>query len=168
MQPHTRPPSAERVLDLDAAAERVASWRRAGQRVVLTNGCFDLLHIGHVRYLQAARRLGDALVVALDDDASVAALKGEGRPIMPAAERAELVAALRCVDAALVFRGPTAVEVVRRLAPDVYAKGGDYDAAANRPPEADVAEALGAEVVFLPLVPGRSTRALVARLRGGA
>lgn len=168
MRPDTRPPRPERVLDLDACAARAAAWRRAGQRVVLTNGCFDLLHVGHVRALEAARRLGDVLVVAVNDDASVATLKGPGRPLTPAAERAEIVASLRVVDAALVFAGPTAVEVVRRLEPAVYAKGGDYDLDANRPPEADVALELGAEVVFLPLVAGRSTRALAARLRGGA
>lgn len=168
MQPHQDPSTAERVLTLEMAVARVAAWRRAGQRVVLTNGCFDLVHVGHVRYLAAARRLGDALVVALNDDASVTALKGPGRPITPAAERAEILAALRAVDAVVVFAGATAVEVVQCLAPDVYAKGGDYAAAHRRPPEADAAEALGGEVAFLPYVAGHSTRALAARLRGGA
>lgn len=168
MRPDTHPPTTERVLTLDVAAARADAWRRAGQRIVLTNGCFDLLHLGHVRYLEAARRLGDVLVVAVNDDASVAALKGAGRPITAAGERAEIVAALRSVDAVVVFDGATAVEVVRRLRPDVYAKGGDYDARANRPPEADAAEALGGEVVFLPLVAGRSTRELATRLRDRA
>jgi len=153
-------------LDLDALVARRAAWSAEGRRVVLTNGCFDLLHAGHVRYLSAARALGDRLVVALNDDASTRALKGPGRPILPLAERAELLCALRAVDAVVAFGGPTACEVVRATAPDVYVKGGDYGHLVNRPPEADAAERAGARVAFLPLVGGRSTSAVIARIRG--
>lgn len=152
---------------LAEAAARCAAWRAAGQRVVLTNGCFDLLHVGHVRYLADARRLGDRLVVALNDDASVRALKGPGRPILPAAERAELLAALRAVDLVTVFDGPTAVDVVAALRPAVYVKGGDYDATRQRPPEADAAVAVGAAVHFVPYVAGRSTRMIITAIRQG-
>ncbi len=131
----------------------------------MTNGCFDLLHSGHARYLAAARALGDRLVVALNDDASTRALKGPGRPILPLAERAELLCALRSVDAVVAFAAPTAVEIVRALRPDVYVKGGDYGTASNRPPEADAAEAVGARVAFLPFVEGRSTSAIIAHIR---
>lgn len=151
-------------VDLREARRRRAAWAAAGERVVLTNGCFDLLHVGHTRYLAAARALGDRLVVALNDDASARRLKGPGRPILPLAERAELLCALRWVDAVVAFGAPTAVAIVTALRPDVYVKGGDYAAADNRPPEADVAEAVGARVAFLPFVAGQSTSAIVARI----
>ncbi len=150
--------------NLDELLALRARWSAAGRRVVLTNGCFDLLHAGHVHYLAAARALGDVLVVALNDDASVARLKGAGRPLQPLADRALVLTALRAVDAVVAFDGDTAVDVVRALAPDIYVKGGDYGAA-NRPPEADVAEAVGARVVFVPFVAGRSTTGLIERLR---
>ncbi|MCS6800942.1 MAG: adenylyltransferase/cytidyltransferase family protein [Chloroflexota bacterium] len=140
--------------------------RRAGKTLVLTNGVFDLVHVGHVRYLDAARRLGDALVVAVDSDESVRALgKGAERPIVPAAERAEIVAALRSVDAAVIFDGPTACEVVAALQPDIYVKGGDYAAGAKPLPEAAVVTRYGGRVAFVDLVPGRSTTDLVARIQ---
>jgi rfaE bifunctional protein nucleotidyltransferase chain/domain len=155
------------VLDLPALVERRALWRRHAERVVLTNGCFDLLHLGHVRYLAAARALGQRLVVAVNDDASVRALKGIGRPILPAPERAEVVAALRAVDAVTIFAGATAETVVRALRPDVYVKGGDYGSGALEPPEARVAAEVGADVRYLDFVPGRSTREIIARIRAG-
>src|SRR5215510_14131646 len=103
-------------------AERLAAtWRRAGRRVVLANGCFDLLHVGHVRYLSAARALGDALIVGVNSDASVARLKGPGRPLMPAAERAEVVGALRAVDAVVLFDEDNVEDLIARLRPDVHA-----------------------------------------------
>lgn len=108
-------------------AERLASaWHRQGRRLVLANGCFDLLHVGHVRYLRAARALGDALVVGLNSDASVRRLKGPGRPIMSAAERAEVVGALAGVDAVVLFEEDSAEALIARLRPDVHAKGSDY------------------------------------------
>jgi glycerol-3-phosphate cytidylyltransferase len=157
------------VLTLEALGEERARWSAAGDRVVLTNGVFDLLHLGHVRYLAAARALGDVLVVALNADASVTRLKGPGRPVRTWAVRAEMLAALRWVDAVVPFAEDTAEGVVRALAPEVYAKGGDYDDARRRPPEAAVAEALGARVVYLPLVAGESTTDLLNQLaRRGA
>src|SRR5436190_23795526 len=115
-----------RVLSLSELSEMRPGWRGAGLRVVLTNGTFDLLHIGHVRYLEAARALGDLLVVGINSDASVRGYKGPGRPVVPQDERAEIVAALRCVDFTTIFDEPTATTLVQALQPDVYAKGGDY------------------------------------------
>lgn len=132
----------------------------------MTNGCFDLLHVGHLRYLSEARALGDALLVALNDDASVRRLKGVGRPLMPWVERAELLAGLRVVDAVLGFEEATAVALVRALQPEVYVKGGDYGPG-RWPPEAEAAQALGLELRFLGLTAGRSTSDIVARIRGG-
>ncbi|MDW8059847.1 MAG: adenylyltransferase/cytidyltransferase family protein [Thermomicrobium sp.] len=154
--------------ELGALGERL---RQAGRRIVLTNGHFDLLHVGHVRYLEAARALGDVLVVAVNDDASTRRRKGPSRPIVPAEERAELLAALACVDYVTVFAGDTAEQVVRTIRPHVYVKGGDYGLTAEelargkQPlPEASVVRELGGEVVLLPLVPDRSTTALVRRI----
>jgi len=149
-----------------------SAWRAAGRRVVFTNGAFDLLHVGHVRYLQAARQLGDLLIVGLNDDASVRGYKGPARPLVAADERAEILAALACVDYVVLFGEPTATRLVEALAPDVYAKGGDYRAAsgaAGKPlPEAAAARAGGGEVVIVPFVPGRSTSALIARIAAEA
>jgi rfaE bifunctional protein nucleotidyltransferase chain/domain len=111
------------VVSVDEAGRLAAGWRAEGKRLVLANGCFDLLHVGHVRYLQAARALGDALVVGLNSDASVRRLKGPGRPVMPAAERAELLAAVSGVDAVVVFEEDSADALIERLRPDVHAKG---------------------------------------------
>lgn len=114
------------LVSLEEAARLAALWHGQGKRLVLANGCFDLLHVGHVRYLQAARALGDALIVALNSDASVGRLKGPGRPIMSALERAELVAALAGVDAVVIFEQDEVDAVIERLRPDVHAKGTDY------------------------------------------
>ncbi len=138
--------------------------RARGARIVFTNGHFDLLHVGHVRYLQAARACGDALVVGVNDDASTMARKGAARPIVPVAERAELVAALRCVDAVVVFAGLTADQPIALLKPAIYVKGGDYaiseeeeQMGKTRLPEAPLVRAYGGAVVTIPLAPGRST-----------
>jgi rfaE bifunctional protein nucleotidyltransferase chain/domain len=114
------------LLDLDAAVRLAGEWRRVGKRLVLANGCFDLLHVGHVRYLQDARRLGDVLLVGVNSDRAVSRLKGPGRPIMTAAERAELVGSLAGVDGVVIFEEDTADELVRALRPSVHAKGTDY------------------------------------------
>ena len=154
------------VLTLDQALVWRQTMADARRRVVLTNGHFDLLHVGHARYLQAARALGDALIVAVNSDASTAARK-PGRPIVPQEERVELVAALGCVDAALVFDALTANAIVDALRPDIYAKGGDWNRQGGpRPPEADIVAGYGGHVVYLPLVPERSTTALVDRIIG--
>jgi len=116
------------LLDLDAAVRLAEQWRREGKRLVLANGCFDLLHVGHVRYLEGARRLGDVLLVGLNSDRSVARLKGPGRPIMTAEERAELVGSLAAVDGVVIFDEDTADALVRALRPSVHAKGTDYTA----------------------------------------
>jgi rfaE bifunctional protein nucleotidyltransferase chain/domain len=117
-----------KVLSRDATVRLVSSLRDAGARIVLTNGIFDLLHIGHVRYLQQARALGDALVVGLNSDASTRRLKGPDRPLVPEAERAEVLAALACVDAVVIFDEDTAETLVSALRPEIYVKGGDYAA----------------------------------------
>ena len=152
------------VVDLDLLAHRVRQYRAEGKRIVLTNGCFDVLHRGHTRLLEQARQLGDVLIVAINDDASARRLKGPGRPINPAADRAAVLAALGGVDHVTIFASDTAVEVVQRLRPDVYAKGGDHSAEtlAERP----AVEAYGGTVLILDYVPDHSTTEVVERIRG--
>ena len=145
-----------------ALAEERRLWRAAGQMLVLTNGCFDLLHAGHLALLEAAAREGDFLVVALNSDASVRQLKGETRPIVPAPERAELLLALEAVDRVVVYDEETPLEVVRALLPDVLVKGADWAHAAIVG-RAEV-EAAGGRVVRVELAPGRSTSAIVERI----
>jgi D-beta-D-heptose 7-phosphate kinase/D-beta-D-heptose 1-phosphate adenosyltransferase len=157
-------PARGKLLSRPAAARAVARARRRGERIVFTNGCFDVLHVGHVRSLEAARRLGDRLVVGVNADPSVRRLKGPGRPIVPARQRAELLAALACVDWVVVFPESTPLALIRRLRPDVLAKGGDWA------PNAIVgrAEVLGwgGRVVRLREVPGVRTTRILARARG--
>jgi rfaE bifunctional protein nucleotidyltransferase chain/domain len=150
------------VVDLNTLAHLLAPPRRSGARVALTNGVFDLLHVGHLRYLRAARATADLLVVAVNTDGSVRAFK-PGRPFVPDAERAELVAALEPVDFVVLFDDRTAEALLRSVRPDVYLKGADY--AGKTLPEAATARELGIEVRLIPLVPGRSTSALADRLR---
>ncbi|GIV05271.1 MAG: ADP-heptose synthase [Fimbriimonadales bacterium] len=158
--------SAEsKILTRAQLAQRAPLWREAGTRIVLTNGCFDLLHSGHLRYLQAARQLGDLLIVGINSDESVRQLKGESRPIVPQQERAELVAGLECVDYVTIFEEPTAVPLVELIQPTYYAKGGDYTE--QDLPEAEAVVAYGGFVVILPLQPERSTSALIERIRSG-
>jgi len=136
----------------------------AGRRLVFTNGCFDLLHAGHVRYLRQARALGDALVVGLNGDNSVRELKGPGRPLNPEQDRAEVVSSLGCVDYVVIFDEKRATRLLRELRPHIYAKGGDYTPESLDPEERAALSECGAEVRILPLVPGRSTTAIVARM----
>jgi rfaE bifunctional protein nucleotidyltransferase chain/domain len=144
-------------------AERLASaWRRAGKRIVLANGCFDLLHVGHVRYLQSARALGDALVVGLNSDAAVRRLKGPGRPVMPVAERAEILGALSAVDAVVVFDADTADVLITRLRPDVHAKGTDYTA--DTVPEREAVAAAGGRVAIAGDPKDHSSKDLIAMI----
>jgi rfaE bifunctional protein nucleotidyltransferase chain/domain len=142
----------------DIVKER-AAWKAAGRRVVFTNGCFDLLHPGHIRTLEAARALGDCLVVCLNSDASVRRLKGAGRPVVNEADRAAVLRALRCVDAVLVFDEDTPAAALDRLRPAVWAKGGDY--AGRELPEAAVLEGWGGQAVVLPFVDGKSSTRLI-------
>jgi D-beta-D-heptose 7-phosphate kinase/D-beta-D-heptose 1-phosphate adenosyltransferase len=151
---------------LSTAAEAAAlaeSLRRAGRRVVLTNGVFDLLHPGHVRYLQAARAEGDALIVAVNSDRSVRAIKGPSRPLTAEGERAEVLAALACVDAVVIFDEDTPAEIVRCLQPDVLVKGADW--AADRIIGRDTVEARGGRVVRIPVEPGWSTTEIVDKIK---
>jgi rfaE bifunctional protein nucleotidyltransferase chain/domain len=137
----------QKLLTRDQLRERVAEWRRAGARVTLANGCFDLLHVGHVRYLHAAKELGDRLVVAVNSDASVKTLKGEGRPLMPAEERAEILAALADVDAVVIFSENDVRAIIREIRPNFHAKGTDYTA--ESVPERAEVEACGGRVVIV-------------------
>jgi rfaE bifunctional protein nucleotidyltransferase chain/domain len=132
-----------------------------GAKMVFTNGCFDILHVGHVRYLQHARQLGDALIVALNGDESVRALKGEGRPINPETDRAEVLCALSCVDYVVMFHEARVTHLIRDIRPHIYVKGGDYTIDSLHPEELSTLRSLGIEVRILPLVPGKSTSAIL-------
>ena len=144
----------------------VAADRRAGRTIAFANGCFDLLHVGHVRYVEGARREGDRLIVAVNDDESVRELKGEGRPILPAPARAELVAALRGVDYVVVFAGRTVAPLLERLKPDVHCKGTDYTA--DTVPERDVVRAYGGRIAIVGDAKHHSTKELLAHIRDAA
>jgi D-beta-D-heptose 7-phosphate kinase/D-beta-D-heptose 1-phosphate adenosyltransferase len=153
-----------KVVDRTRLVEAVRRLQRTGKKVVFTNGCFDLLHVGHVRYLQQARALGDLLVVGVNADASVRRLKGPGRPLNTARDRAEILAALECVDFVTVFGAATPLQLIRALGPDVLVKGGDWpvEAIVGR----DVVEARGGRVLAIPFVRNRSTTALIGKIRG--
>ena len=156
-----------KIVEWDTLLEVRQRSRLEGEVVVWTNGCFDLLHVGHVRNLRAARSLGDLLVVGVNSDASVRQLKGPERPIVPARERAEVLAALACVDRVIVFEEPTAEAAVSSLQPDVYCKGADYAPPHGKPiPEAGLVASYGGRIAFLPLYPSLSTSELVRRVRG--
>jgi len=147
-------------------AERVAELRRAGSRVVLANGCFDLLHVGHVRYLTDARSRGDVLVVAVNTDASVRRAKGADRPLVPLAERMELLAGLRVVDLVLAFEEDTLAATLRALVPDVHAKGTDYTV--ENVPEAALDRELGIEVAICGDPKDHDSSRMIAEVRGGS
>ena len=151
--------------DFSEAILRFGREKRNGRCVVFTNGCFDLLHPGHIGSLEQARALGDALIVGLNSDASVRQLKGAGRPVLPEHERAEILAALECVDAVVIFDEPTPREVIAGLLPDVLVKGGDWpgDQIVGR----EEVEAAGGRVVSIPVVPGYSTTEILRKIREG-
>lgn len=140
---------------------------RQGRRLVFTNGCFDLLHTGHVRYLQQARALGDALVVGLNSDASVRELKGPTRPVNGELDRAEVLAALRAVDGVVIFHDKRATGLIDAIQPHIYAKGGDYTPESLDPGERDALQRAGTEIQILSLVPGRSTTGMMERMKAG-
>ena len=152
------------IVTREALVERVARERAGGRTIAFANGCFDLLHVGHLRYLESAAREADVLVVAINDDQSVRRLKGEGRPILAAAHRAELVAALRCVDLVVVFPEPTVGPLLSALRPDVHCKGTDYTL--DTVPERDVVKAYGGRVAIVGDPKDHSTRDLLARIAG--
>jgi len=151
------------ILSLKEAVQRFGRASRGERRVVFTNGCFDLLHPGHIQSLEQARALGDALLVGINSDASVRELKGEGRPILPELERAEILAALECVDAVVVFNELTPREIISVLLPDVLVKGGDWpgDQIVGR----EEVEGAGGRVVSVPVLAGYSTTSILAKMR---
>lgn len=165
MDLHGVPLNSE-ILTIEEAILRFGREKRNGRRIVFTNGCFDLLHPGHIGSLEQARELGDALIVGLNSDASVRQLKGPGRPVLPERERAEILAALECVDAVVIFDQPTPREVIARLLPDVLVKGGDWpgDQIVGR----EEVEAAGGRVVSIPVIPGYSTTEILRKIREGA
>ena len=154
------------VLSIDQLADVSATLARDGKRLVVTNGCFDLLHLGHVRYLEAARALGDALAVGVNGDASVRSLKGEGRPLNNERDRAEVLAALRCVDYVAVFPEVRATQFLERVRPAIYVKGGDYKPETLNPEERAASATIGAEIRIIPFEPGYSTTGVIERMHG--
>lgn len=155
-----------KILPLDRLAPEIADRKNRGERIVLANGCFDVLHVGHARYLQGARREGDVLVVAVNGDRSVRALKGEGRPVLTADARARLVAGLAAVDYVVVFEEPDVTHLLSTLRPDVHAKGTDYTA--DTVPERETARLLGVRIAIVGDPKQHSTRDLLARLRASS
>lgn len=162
---------SNKIMSREELAVEVRRRQQAGERAVFTNGCFDLLHLGHVRYLQEARELGDFLVLGLNSDSSVHLLKGQRRPLVPEGKRAEILAALACVDYVTIFAEPTAGPLVQLLQPDIYVKGGDYaNAQSNTPdlsrlPEAAVVQAYGGTVRLIPYLPQHSTTELIETIK---
>jgi rfaE bifunctional protein nucleotidyltransferase chain/domain len=156
---------APKVLTLPQAARWAALARRRGRKIVATNGCFDLLHYGHVSYLQRARNLGHVLIVGLNGDKSVRQLKGPGRPLVPQLQRAKVLAALACVDAVVIFPERRAHRFLGTVQPDIYVKGGDYRPETLDARERAVLTAIGSKVRILPFVKGFSTTRLIAKIR---
>lgn len=155
--------AAARVLDRDGIIAKARSARQAGQTIVFANGCFDVLHAGHIRYLQGARELGDVLMVAINADEQVKALKGEGRPILPECERAELVASIEVVDFVTVFAEPTVAQLLRAIEPDVHAKGTDYTE--ETVPEREVVRSFGGRVAIVGDPKNHSTSEMLKRFK---
>lgn len=154
------------ILTLEETILRFGPEKRNGRRVVFTNGCFDLLHPGHLSILEQARALGDLLIVGINSDSSVRRNKGAGRPVLPELERAEILAALECVDGVLIFDEPTPREVIAGLLPDVLVKGGDWPA--DQIVGREEVEAAGGRVVLVPVLPGYSTTEILRKIREGA
>ncbi len=154
------------ILTREELAQRIAKAREAGARIVLANGCFDVLHVGHVRYLAGARELGDILVVGVNSDEQVAIQKGPGRPVLPAIERAEIVAALESVTYVTIFDEPTVEQLLLTIKPDIHAKGTDYTT--DSVPERDVVRSYGGQVAIVGDPKDHSTSAIIARLGGVA
>lgn len=155
----------KKILSAEQARALGKEMRDNGRKLVFTNGCFDLLHVGHVRYLQAARALGDALLVAINGNESVRTLKGEGRPLNSAEDRAELIAALECVDHVVIFPEVRATQLLEIVLPAIYVKGGDYTADSLHAEERAVLERIGAEIRILPFEAGHSTSGLLEKIK---
>jgi rfaE bifunctional protein nucleotidyltransferase chain/domain len=155
-----------KIIALDRVAERAKQMRQDGKKLVATNGCFDLLHVGHVRYLQRARTLGDALIVGLNGDESVRALKGAGRPLNNEKDRAEVLSALECVDLVTIFSEVRATRFIEAVRPNVYIKGGDYTSATLDAEERATLEKIGTKIDIVPFEKGYSTSRLLEKLRG--
>jgi len=155
----------KKILDSDSLAQRADTLRAQGRKLVLTNGCFDLLHLGHIRFLQAARALGDALVVAINRDESVRTLKGEGRPLVPEEARAEIIAALECVDYVVLFPEVRVTQLLKKVRPAIYAKGGDYTPETLNGEERNALSEIGAEIQIVPFETGHSTTELVRKMK---
>lgn len=155
----------EKIITAKDARQVRDQLEQQGQKLVFTNGCFDLLHVGHTRYLQAARALGDALVVALNSDTSVRELKGPTRPIHNESDRAEVLAALGCVDYVVIFSNARATSLIEAIQPHVYVKGGDYTLETLERTERAALEAAGSQIVLIPMVEGKSTTNVIAQLR---
>src|SRR5918998_4573121 len=160
----SRSTAAARILERNRLIARVAIARKGGARVVFANGCFDILHVGHVRYLEAARALGDLLIVGVNGDAQVRALKGEGRPFVPERERAEVIAALRSVDLVTIFHEPTVEALLLAVRPDIHAKGTDYTA--ETVPERDVVRSYGGRVAIVGDPKDHSSTEMIGRVTG--
>ena len=154
-----------KIIDMNELAQRAMELRAAGKKLVATNGCFDLLHVGHVRYLQAARRLGDVLVVGLNGDRSVRELKGNGRPVNNEGDRAETLAALGCIDFVTIFPETRATRFILAAQPAIYAKGGDYTSETLNADERTALQMVGAEIRIIPFEKGYSTSLLLEKLR---
>jgi len=155
---------SDKVVPLEELQQRAKALRTAGKRIVATNGCFELLHVGHVRYLNAARALGDALIVGINGDQSVRELKGAGRPVNSENDRAEIVAALECVDLVTIFPEMRAIRFLELAAPDIYVKGGDYNQDTLNAEERQVLQKIGAKNDIVPFERGYSTSNLLKRL----
>ncbi len=155
---------AEKIVSLDRLRQIVAEAKRAGRKVVWTNGCFDLLHVGHILYLEKARQLGDLLIVGLNSDASVRATKGPARPIVDESQRARLLASLTCTDYVVIFDDPSPKQIIAELQPDVYVKGGDYTIDTINQEERRIVESYGGQIALLPGVEGMSTTELIRRI----
>jgi rfaE bifunctional protein nucleotidyltransferase chain/domain len=158
-------PFAPKIKTLDELIALRGGWSREGRKVVWTNGCFDLIHAGHARSLHDAKSLGDILIVGINSDAGVRAVKGESRPLMCEQDRAELLAAFADVDYVTIFHEPDPSLALSRLRPDIHCKGAEYAGGARPVPEQAVVESYGGEVRFLPVHPGRSTSDLIERIR---
>jgi D-glycero-beta-D-manno-heptose 1-phosphate adenylyltransferase len=154
-----------KIILLGELPARTKALRAAGKRIVVTNGCFDLLHVGHVRYLKAARALGDVLIVGVNGDRSVCELKGPGRPLNNEKDRAELVASLESVDLVAIFPELRATQFIELVTPDVYVKGGDYDSESLNPEERAALKKIGSKIDIVPFEKGYSTSSLIERLK---